>query len=127
MAPGLPGAQGPSLALTPALHSRGLHPVPLLLRPPSSLGGLQPQGPHREVKAEALQAARSGPTPAHGPSMNLPPFLHTFLTLMWLVPLFTSPQRHWGWPGPGLPSHHPIQLLPDRGWLHRSTKGVTRG
>lgn len=102
MAPGLPGAQGPSLALTSALHSRGLHPVPLLLRPPSGLGGLQPQGPHGEVKEEALQAARSCPTPARGSSMNLPPFLHTFLTLMWLVPLFTSPQRHCTGGGRGL-------------------------
>ena len=40
--------------------------------------------------------------PARGSSMNLPPFLHTCLTLMWLVPLFTSPQRHCTGGGRGL-------------------------
>lgn len=61
--------------------------------------------------------------------MNLPPLLHTFLTLMWLVPLFTSPQRHrtrGGW-GLGFTLNPPFRQLPDRGWLHRSTKGVNSG
>lgn len=93
MAPGLPGAQGPSLALTPALHPGGCIQLLCSRVPQSDSGGLQPQGLHGELKAEALQAARSCPTPARGSSRNLPPLLHAFLTLMWVVPLFTSPQR----------------------------------
>lgn len=102
MAPGLPGAQGPSLALTPALHPGGCIQLLCSGVPPSDSGGLQPQGLQGELKAEALQAARSCPTPARGSSRNLPPLLHTFLTLMWVVPLFTSPQRGRAWGGRGL-------------------------
>ena len=120
VAPGLPGAQGPSLALTPALHpgaGGGLHPVPLLPSASQRLGWTLASGSPRGGKggSSAGRQVLPDPCPRLFHELAAPP-PHLPDSDVAGAPLHQPPEAsHQGWLEPGLHPQPPIPATPRQG------------